>query len=81
MSFSSFKQFCLELGRQVGHIAIHGISMTAAILFMALNDATLALTMGHDVRVYDAIPLRYFIQTIDVVVVLRFALNAWRGPH
>lgn len=59
-------------------MAIHGITMVVAILFMSLTELALNVTMGHDAKIYDTCPLRYLIQTIDLVVFVRFTINVWR---
>ena len=71
-------KFRLGLRRQVDPVTIHGITTVLALLFMALIHKTLNFTMGHDARIYDVIPLRYLIDTVDLVVFARFALNVWR---
>jgi hypothetical protein len=74
----AWKQFGLDLGRRIGAVAGHAIIMIATIFSMALSELALNVTMGHDASIWDLFPLRYAIQTIDMLVLVRFAINVWR---
>ena len=71
-------KFLLELRRRIDPVVIHGITTVVAVVCMALIQATLHMLMGHDARIWDRIPLRYCVEAIDLVMLVRFAVNAWR---
>lgn len=78
LPLSQWKRFGLDVRRRVDPIAIHGIATIVAILVMSLTELILNITMGHEAKFYDAIPVRYVIQTIDMVMFARFTINVWR---
>lgn len=74
---SSWRRFLLDLGRRVAPIVIHGVAMNVFILFMALTEQTLNFTLDH-APFYFEIPIRLLVQTIDLIVLVRFTLLVWR---
>lgn len=75
---SSWRRFVLDLRRRIDPIVSHGIAMNALILCMALSELTLNLTMGHGACFYDVVPVRYLVQTVDLILLVRFTANVWR---
>ncbi|HEY5757656.1 MAG TPA: hypothetical protein VIU34_17630, partial [Steroidobacter sp.] len=64
---SSFWRRFSGLSRLIDPIVSHGIAMNVLILCMALSEQTLNFTMGHGASFYDVVPVRYLVQTVDVL--------------
>lgn len=45
---------------------------------MSLTHAIVSLTMGADAKFYDLLPVIYVVQTVDLAILVRFAINVWR---
>ncbi len=59
-------------------VAVHGIGMLTAILFLAASEALLKATMGPNAVFFGAIPISYVIQVGDLLVLGRFLRLAWK---
>jgi hypothetical protein len=75
---SHWKRFGRDAGRSVRPVAIHAIATMAAIFFMYLTEQLLILTMGHEAKFFDTIPVSHVIHASDVAIFVRFAINVWR---
>lgn len=78
LSLSAWRRFGRDVKRRVNPVVIHGIATMVAILVISLTELLLNFTMGHDAKFYDLLPVRYVIQTIDMVMFARFTINVWR---
>jgi hypothetical protein len=75
---SYWQRFTLDLKHRVTPIITHGVAMNVFILCMAVTERNINFALGHDIRFFDVLPLRYLVQTVDLLLIVRFTASVWR---